>query len=190
MSARSIFLPHHAPRPLGALPNGFWPVEHTFGIDNYRVLSNPRRELWSKYWWNDSPSDPNWPVFIEGVIVPQSQAPWNWRIMGGLLDRWPRTVYYGGPIARHMAPQYRKIFEDWARGRGDAYETAIVPVQPNAYGMRHPNTSFVWYIANESRPPKRYRYLRNYGTSNFRWIDLGLDTWKYANYHRQHPNVV
>jgi len=183
-------LPPQGVQGLGSLPNGFWPVVHTFGVDQYRVVQNPRRELWNRYWWNDSPTDPNWPVFIEGVILPKNQVPSSWKIMGGLLDRFPRQVYYGGPISRTMAAQYRKIFEDWAAGMGMAYETAIVPVQPNATGMRHPRTDFVWYIANESRPPKQYRYLRNYQQPSFRWIDLGLDTWKYANFHRQNPNVV
>lgn len=192
MSARSIFQPHNQnARPLGALPNGFWPVVHTFGQDNHRVLSNPRRESFTKYWWNDDPKDPNWNVFIEGVVKPTSQAPRNWRIMGGLLDSWPRTVYYGGPTSRVMAPQFRKSFEDWAKSLGYAYETAIVPVQPNASGMRHPSTNFVWYIANETRPPKSYRYVRDYnGNGSFRWVDQSFDTWKYANFHQQNPNVV
>lgn len=174
-----------------SLPNGFWPIEHTFGVDNYRVISqSPFRESWNKYFWNDSPTDLNWPVFIEGVIMPKAQAPRDWMVMGGLLDRFPRTVYYGGPITRSLARDYRQVFENWAKSLGYAYETAIVPVQPNATGMRHPRTDFVWYVANETRPPKRYRYVRYYDTPSFRWIDLGLDTWKYANFHRQNPNVV
>lgn len=187
----SIFKPHDlSAKPLSGLPYGYWPVVHTFGVDNYRVLSNPTRETWSKYWWNDSPTDPNWPVFVEGVMIPKNQAPRGWQTTGGIIDRFPRTVYYGGPISRLMSDQYRKIFENWAAGQGMAYETAIIPVQPNASGMRHPNTNFVWYIANESMPQTRYRYVRNYGTNNFRWVDLGIDTWKYANFHRQNPRVV
>ena len=174
-----------------SLPNGFWPVVHTFGIDQYRVVSrSPLREAWQKYWWNDSPKDPNWPVFIEGVVMPKTQAPRDWLVMGGLLDRFPRRVYYGGPINRAWAPDYVKLFENWAKSLGYAYETAVIPVQPNATGMRHPRTDFVWYIADETRPPKRYRYMRNYGSNSFHWVDLGLDTDRYQNFHRQNPTVV
>ena len=180
----------YVPNGMGSLPYGYWPIVHTFGIDNYRVVQqNPIHEQWNKYWWNDSPTDPNWPVFIEGVAVPKSQAPRDWWVMGGLLDRFPRTVYYGGPITRAWAPDYVRLFQNWAKGRGMAYETAVIPVQPSA-AYRHPRTDFVWYIAEETRPPKRYRYIRHYGTSNFRWVDLGYDTDKYAAFRRQNPTVV
>lgn len=173
-----------------SLPNGFWPIVHTFGVDNYRLISqSPFRENWNKYFWNDSPTDPNWPVFVEGVIMPKSQAPSGWRGTGGLLDRFPRRVYYGGPVTRLFAQDYRRVFENWANSLGYAYETAIVPVQPNATGMRHPRTDFVWYVADEARPPKQYRYVRYYDQPNFKWIDLGFDTWKYSNFHRQNPNM-
>ncbi len=173
-----------------SLPNGFWPIVHTFGIDKYRVLQqSPLREQWQRYWWNDSPTDPNWPVFVEGVVMPKSQAPRDWYAFGGLLDRFPRTVYYGGPITRAWAPDYVKSFQNWAKGLGYAYETAIVPVQPSA-ASRHPRTDFVWYIANETRPPKRYRYVRHLDANNFRWVDLGFDTNRFANFHRQNPGVV
>lgn len=174
-----------------SLPNGFVAIDHIFGVDNYRLISrSPFREQWNQYFWNDSPKDLNWPVFIEGVIVPKSQAPKNWRIMGGLIDRFPRRVYYGGPITRSLAQDYRRSFEQWAVERGYAYETAIIPVQPNVKGMRHPSTNFTWYIADEVRPPTRYRYVRYYNTPNFRWIDLGYDTMKYSDFYRQNPNVV
>jgi len=175
---------------LSGLPYGFWPIVHTFGLDQYRVIRrNPLREQWSKYFWNDSPKDPNWPVFIEGVAVPKSQAPRDWYVMGGLLDRFPRTVYYGGPISRAWAPDYVKQFENWAKGLGYAYEISVIPVQPlGAY--RHPSQTFTWYIANETRPPKRYRYIRAYDTSSFRWVDVGFDIDKYRNFHRQNPTVM
>jgi hypothetical protein len=175
-----------APKSLGSLPNGFWPIVHVFGVDQYRILYNPYRESWSRRWWNDSPNDGNWPVFIEGVAVPQNQAPWDWRTNGGLLDQWPRTVYYGGPCTRSAAAGYRRSFENWAASLGYAYETAVVPVQPNVYGMRHPSTDFVWYIANEQRPPTQYRYIRPYNGNYFRWVDQGYDTYKYGNYYNQH----
>ena len=104
-----------------SLPSGFWPVVHTFGIDQYRVISrSPLRESWQKAFWNDSPSDPNWPCFIEGVAVPKDQAPRDWFVMGGLLDHFPRTVWYGGPIGRAWAPDYVKTFENWAKSNGYA----------------------------------------------------------------------
>lgn len=173
-----------------SLPNGFYPIEHTFGINNYRTLKNPTRELYDKYWYNDSPADPGWPVFVEGVVMPKSQAPRNWFAVGGLLDMFPRTVYYGGPITRDWAHIYVDSFQKWANSQNLAYETAIIPVQPDARGMRHPSHDFTWYIANESRPPTRYRYLRRYGDSKFHWINLGLDTWKYPNFHAQNPTVL
>lgn len=173
-----------------SLPNGFYPIEHTFGINNYRVLRNPRREIFDKYWSNDDPRDQNWPVFIEGVVMPKSQAPKNWFALGGLLDMFPRTVYYGGPITRDWAYKYAESFQQWAKSKDLAYDVAIIPVQPNASGMRHPSTDFKWYIANEQRPPTRYRYMRRYGDARFHWVDLGLDTDKYPNFHAQNPRVL
>lgn len=170
------------------LPAGFYPVVQTFGVDQYRVVGG--REYWTKYWWNDTPSDPNWPVFIEGVVVPKAQAPKNWNVFGGLLDSWPRTVYYGGPITRSLANDYRKSFEKWAKEKGYAYETDVIPVQPNKTGMRHPRTDFVWYIASETRPPKRYRFVRGVNQNNFRWVDFSFDPYKYANFHRLYPTVT
>lgn len=155
----------------------------TFGVDQYRVVNG--REYWSQYWWNDTPVDGNWPVFIEGVVVPQAQAPRNWKVTGGLLDKWPRTVYYGGPCTRSSAASYRRSFENWAASLGYAYETAVIPVQPNVNGMRHPSTSFIWYIAYEDRPPTRYRFIRPYGGSYFHWTDQGYDSFKYGNYYNQ-----
>lgn len=174
-----------------SLPYGFWPVVHTFGIDGYRVVSrSPLHEQWHKAFWNDSPTDPNWPVFIEGVVMPQSQAPRDWRVWpGAILDRFPRTVYYGGPITRAWAPDYVRSFENWAKSKGYAYETAIVPVQPTG-AYKHPRTDFIWYIASESRPPTRYRYVRQYGSNTFRWVDAGFDYDKYAGFHRQNPTVT
>jgi len=171
-----------------SLPYGWWPVLHTFGIDHYRVAGNPQRELWNKYWWNDSPQDPNWPVFVEGVAVPLSQAPSGWRVMGGLLDRFPRTVYYGGPTTRSLAGDYAKLFQNWAERNGWAYETAIVPVQPRG-AFPHPRSDFAWYIANETRPPTRYRFIRKDGDSYFHWVDVGYDTGKYADFRRRNPTV-
>lgn len=178
-------------RALGGLPAGFYPVVHVFGVDNYRITQqNPLHESWNKMWWNDSATDPNWPCFVEGVIMPRSQAPSGWFAVGGLLDKFPRRVYYGGPTSRVLAPDYAKTFQRWAAGLGYAYETAIVPVQPNSAGMRHPVTDFRWYIADETRPPKRYRLIRAYGTNNYRWIDMGFDTDKYANFHSQNPTII
>lgn len=174
-----------------SLPNGFWPVIQTFGIDQYRTFGNPVREAWQPYFANDDPTNSNWPVFIEGVVMPQSQVPPGMISgVGDLLDVWPRTVYYGGPVSRYYAESYRRSFENWARSSGWAYDTAVIPVQPNANGMRHPRTDFVWYWAQESRPPKSYRFVRPYGSSNFHWVDYSFDTWKYKNFHRQNPNVT
>jgi hypothetical protein len=169
------------------LPNGFYPIEHTFGLDNYRLVRG--REVFSKYFWNDSPNDLNWPVFIEGIAVPKNQAPRDWRTFG-FLDKFPRTVYYGGPITRSLAQDYRKSFEQWAKSKDYAYDTAIVPIQPNASGMRHPSTDFQWYLANESRPPKRYQYIRRYDGRGFHWVDKGFDTMKYADFYNQHPHML
>lgn len=177
-----------------SLPNGFWPVVQTFGIDQYQVVKqNPFTEYWRPYFANDTVNNTNWPVFIEAVAMPRSQLPPG--VMpgvGDLLDIWPRQlVYYGGPIARYYAPQYRKLFEDWARSQGMVADTDIIPVQPNTSGMAHPSTNFAWYVArNEQRPQKRYRYLRRFGSPAFSWIDYSFDTWKYSNFHRQNPNVT
>jgi hypothetical protein len=162
-----------------SLPNGFYPIVHTFGVDRYRVTSrSPLRESWQKYWWNDDPRDPNWQVFVEGVL-------------GTTLDKWPRTVYYGGPCSRAIAEDYRRLFERWALSSMHSIaSTDIIPVQPNASGMRYPRTDFAWYIANETRPPKRYRYIRRDGSGYFYWVDNSFDTMKYAEFHRLNPNVT
>ncbi len=179
-----------------SLPDGFWPVVQTFGIDQYNVVktSDGRSvERWQPYFPNDDIRNSNWPVFIEAVVMPKGQVPRGvYPDTGDLLDLWPRgTVYYGGPVARYYAPNYRKIIEDWAKSQGLAISTDIIAVQPNAAGMRHPRTDFVWYIArNEQRPQKRYRYLRRLGYPNFNWIDYSFDTWKYANFHRNNPKVT
>lgn len=173
-----------------SLPNGFWPVVQTFGVDQYRTFQNPFRESWQPYFPNDSPSNLEWPVFIEGVIIPKNQVPRGMLSgVGDLLDIWPRTVYYGGPVARYYAENYRRSFEAWARSIGMAYDTDVIPVQPNANGMRHPRTDFVWYWAQEQQPPKRYRYVRPYG-GYFHWVDYSFDTMKYKNFHRQNPSVT
>lgn len=173
-----------------SLPNGFYPVLQTFGVDQYRTFQNPFRESWQPYFSNDQPGNQEWPVFIEGVAIPKSNVPpGKLSGVGELLDIWPRTVYYGGPIARYYAEGYRRAFEAWARSRGMAYDTDVIPVQPHAAGMLHPRRDFVWYIANEVRPPKRYRLVRPYG-GNFHWVDVSFDTWKYKNFHRQNPTVV
>lgn len=165
------------------LPNGFWPVVQTFGVDQYRTFQNPFRETWQPYFYGDNPSSSDWPVFVEGVIVPR--RPGLLSGVGDVLDIWPRTVYYGGPVARYYAERYRQQFEAWARGLNMAYDTAIVPVQPNANWLApHPSTEFRWYIANEKEPPKRYRLVRAFGSKNFRWIDVGYDTLKYKNFRR------
>lgn len=176
-----------------SLPNGFWPVVQTFGIDQYQSWSNPFRESWQPYFPNDDIRNSNWPVFIEAAVLPQSQVPRGvFPATGDLLDIWPRkTVYYGGPVARYYAPKYRKIIEDWAKAQGLAISTDVIPVQPNAPGMYHPSTDFKWYIAyNEPRPQKRYRYVRKHGNRNFSWVDYSFDTWKYANFHRQNPTIT
>jgi len=158
-------------------------VVQTFGIDQYRIING--REYWRQYWWNDTPQDGNWPVFIEAVAVPLAQAPRNWQVLGGLIDSWPRFVYYGGPCSRSAAAGYQRAFENWAASMGYAYETSVVAVQPNVRGMAHPNTNFIWYVANESAPQTRYRFIRPYGGSYFHWADQGYDTFKYGNYYDQ-----
>lgn len=176
-----------------SLPNGFWPVVQTFGVDQYRTFYNPYRESWQPYFANDDAHNSNWPVFIEAVAMPRSQVPRGMvEGVGDLLDIWPRAVvYYGGPIARYYAESYRRSFESWAHGMGWACDTDIIPVQPNTYGMRFPSNDFKWYVAyNEQRPQKRYRFVRPYGGSNFHWVDLSFDIWKYANFHRQYPNIA
>lgn len=175
-----------------SLPNGFWQIDHVFGLDNYlyRPNNNPS-ETWNQVWSNDSPRDPNWNVFVEGVAVPLAQAPRNWRVMGGLIDHFPRTVWYGGPITRDWAPSYVKAFQDWAASLGMAYETTVVPVQPNAYPMpRYPSQNFGWYIANEVRPPTRYKLIRKAGQNRFQWVDIGFDTFKFNDFHTKNPNVL
>ncbi len=170
------------------LPRGFYPVVQTFGVDQYRTFQNPYRETWQPYFPNDQPGNSNWPVFIEGVIAPR--RPGLLSGVGDVLDTWPRTVYYGGPVARYYAENYRRSFEAWARSLGMAYDTDVIAVQPNATWLApHPRTDFVWYIANEQRPPKRYRLVRPYG-GNFHWVDLSYDTMKYKNFQRLNPTVV
>ena len=176
-----------------SLPNGFWPVVQTFGVDQYRTFGNPVHEAWQPYFPNDDPSNGSWPVFIEGVVMPQSQVPAGMVSgVGDLLDIWPRTVYYGGPISRSGAEAYRQLFENWARSNGWAYDTDVIPITPNSpqFGIAHPRTDFVWYWDQESRPPKRYRLVRPYGRNNFHWVDNSFDTWKYKNFHRQNPTVT
>lgn len=179
-----------------ALPNGFWPVVQTFGVDQYRVVrQNPYLEAWYPYFPNDDVNNSNWPVFIEAAVLPKNQVPRGaFPATGDLLDIWPRkVVYYGGPVSRYYAPQYRKLIEDWAKGQGLAISTDIIPVQPNsiAAGMRHPASDFRWYIAyNEQRPQKRYRYVRKYGGNNFAWVDYSYDNWKYKNFKRANPTVT
>ena len=177
-----------------SLPYGFWPVVQTFGVDQYRVVrQSPLLEAWQPYYSNDQVNNPNWPVFIEAAVLPKNQVPAGvFPATGDLLDIWPRrTVYYGGPIARYYAPQYRALIENWAKSQGLAISTDIIPIQPNAPGMYHPASDFRWYIAyNEPRPPKRYRFVRKYGGSNFNWVDCSFDTWKYRNFHRINPTVT
>jgi hypothetical protein len=170
------------------LPSGFYQVLQTFGVDQYRTFQNPYRETWQPYFPNDQPGNSNWPVFIEGVAVPR--RPGLLSGVGDVLDVWPRTVYYGGPVARYYAESYRRIFENWAMSQGMAYDTDVIPVQPNATWLApHPRTDFVWYVAQENQPARRYRLVRPYG-GNFHWVDVGFDTWKYKNFHRQNPTVV
>jgi len=177
-----------------SLPNGFWPVTQTFGIDQYRVVrQNPLLEAWQPYFPNDDARNSNWPVFVEGVAIPRGQVPRG--VMEGtgeLLDIWPRTVYYGGPVARYYAEGYRRLFENWAHSLGMAADTDVIPVTPNSpqFGIGHPRTDFVWYVANESRPPKRYRLLRPFGGQQFHWVDNSFDTWKYKNFHRLNPSIT
>lgn len=177
-----------------SLPNGFWPVVQTFGIDKYHVVrQSPLLEYWEPVFPNDDIRNNNWPVFIEAVVMPKNQVPAGVSpATGDLLDIWPRrVVYYGGPVSRYYAPQYRKLIEDWAKAQGLAISTDLIPVQPNATGMRHPRSDFVWYIAyDEKRPQKRYRYIRKFGGANFSWVDYSFDNWKYANFHRQNPTVT
>jgi hypothetical protein len=176
-----------------SLPNGYWPVVQTFGIDQYRTFNNPFRETWQPYFANDDPNNSNWPVFIEGVAIPRSAVPAGMiEGVGDLLDIWPRTVYYGGPCARYYAPQYRAIFENWAHSLGMACDTDVIPVTPNypSFGLAFPSTNFTWYVATETRPPKRYRLMRNFGAAQFHWVDNSFDTWKYKNFHAQNPTVT
>ena len=177
-----------------ALPNGFWPIVHTFGIDKYQVKrKNPLVEYWEPIFNGDDLKGPNWPMFIEAVVMPKAQVPRGvFPATGDLLDIWPRgVVYYGGPISRYYAPEYRNLIEAWAKNQGLAISTDIIPVQPNATGMRHPATDFRWYIAyNEQRPQKAYRYIRKFGGNNFAWVDYSYDTWKYKNFKRANPTVT
>jgi hypothetical protein len=173
------------------LPNGWWPVQQTFGLDQYRTFQNPFRETWQQFFPNDTPGNVNWPVFIEGVAIPKNKVPPGMLSgVGDLLDIWPRTVWYGGPVTRYYAEGYRRIFEQWARAQGMAYDTEIIPVNPNAPWLPWPKSDFAWYTAYEVRPPKSYRLVRAFGQPNFRWVDVSFDTWKYKNFHRMNPTIT
>jgi len=125
------------------------------------------------------------PAFEE-VYVRPPQRPAELLSLGSVREAAVATSGCVGLVdPRSAAAGYRRSFENWAASLGYAYETSVVAVQPNAYGMQHPRTDFVWYIATEQRPPTRYRFIRPYGGAYFHWTDQGYDSFKYGNYYNQ-----